>query len=279
MSIMSALPTRVIVFAFAVATAWLAARVFAGRLPGSTAKAAGTLVLDAVLAGLVAARLVFIAIWWREYTAAPLSMLAIGDGGFHAPAGFIVTLAWAGWKSQYTPALRKPVWGALFVGLLTWSLIDNAPALLRQATPSMPDLILNRADYTDTVALSDFAGQPVVINLWATWCPPCRREMPVLQQAEADYPDVAFILINQGETARQIQSFLESERLNLNHVLLDPFSSAMRKIGARGLPTTLYFDAEGRLVDSHLGELTTPSLRDTLQRRFDQNPPPNPIEE
>jgi thiol-disulfide isomerase/thioredoxin len=41
-----------------------------------------------------------------------------------------------------------------------------------------------------------------VINIWATWCPPCRREMPVLQQAQHDYPHVTFLFVNQGETRK-----------------------------------------------------------------------------
>ena len=55
----------------------------------------------------------------------------------------------------------------------------------------------------------------------------------------------------------------------MTDVLLDPASEAMRTMGSRGLPTTLFFDAQGRMVDSHLGEITMPSLKDTLALRFD----------
>src|SRR5690606_40886240 len=53
------------------------------------------------------------------------------------------------------------------------------------------------------VRLPTFIGQPTVVNLWATWCPPCRREMPVLRDAQQRYPDIAFIFANQGESAEQ----------------------------------------------------------------------------
>src|SRR3546814_16411886 len=80
--------------------------------------------------------------------------------------------------------------------------------------------------------------------------------MPVLEQAQTAFPDVAFVLINQGESAQQANMFLESEGLNLTDVLLDPSSEAMREMRAGGLPTTFFFDAQGRMVDLHLGEIT-----------------------
>jgi len=121
------------------------------------------------------------------------------------------------------------------------------------------------------VSLGSYAGRPVVLNLWASWCPPCRREMPVFEQAQKQFPDVAFVLVNQGESAQQAQAFLQSEGLDLTDVLLDPSSQAMQAMGSRGLPTTLFFDAQGRQVDSHLGEITMPSLKDKVLNRFDKS--------
>nr|WP_309473771.1 TlpA disulfide reductase family protein [Oligella urethralis] len=121
---------------------------------------------------------------------------------------------------------------------------------------------------SEPVSLTSFSGKPVVVNLWATWCPPCRREMPVFVQAQADYPDLAVVMINQGESTQAINAFLKSEGLELEHVLLDPSSAMMREVGSRGLPTTLFFDAEGKMLDAHMGEITMPSLKNTLKNRF-----------
>jgi len=131
----------------------------------------------------------------------------------------------------------------------------------------MPALELASLD-EQPVNLDAYAGRPVVLNLWASWCPPCRREMPVFQQAQAAFPDIAFVMVNQGESAQQARAFLARERLAFNDVLLDPASQAMRAMGSRGLPTTLFFDAQGRLVHTHLGELTMASLKHTVSRRF-----------
>src|SRR5690606_14732791 len=120
----------------------------------------------------------------------------------------------------------------------------------------------------ESTTLAALSGRPMVLNLWATWCPPCRREMPVLEQAQGHYPGVAFVLVNQGEDRATIRGYLDRAGLEPGHVLLDPHSRTMLETNTRGLPTTLFFSAEGRLVDTHMGELTRASLADTLRRRF-----------
>src|SRR5690625_671255 len=150
---------------------------------------------------------------------------------------------------------------------MAWGGAGGALDLLHEAAPSLSALELSTVD-AECVNLTSFAGKLVVVNLWATWCPPCRREMPVFVQAQADYPDVTVVMINQGESIQAINAFLKAEGLELEHVLLDPTSAAMQEVGSRGLPTTLFFDAEGRMVDSHMGEITMPSLKNTLKNRF-----------
>lgn len=92
--------------------------------------------------------------------------------------------------------------------------------------------------------------------------------MPVLAQAQRDYPGAVFLMVNQGEQASTVTHFLQPKGLAFDHVLLDPLSEALQTFGSRGLPTTLFFDAQGKLVDSHMGELTAARLKDTLQQRF-----------
>src|SRR5690554_5842175 len=177
-------------------------------------------------------------------------------------------------KTMFVKSARAPLIAAFSLVLLAGcdrgadvdlpvSQVSSVNTLPEQAVVPLPDLQLVGFDERP-VSLSSYKGQPIVLNLWATWCPPCRREMPVLEQAQSDYPEVAFVLVNQGESAGEVGDFLTAQGLELEHVLLDPFSRAMHEVGSRGLPTTLFFDAEGRLVDSHMGELTMPSLRNTL---------------
>lgn len=124
-------------------------------------------------------------------------------------------------------------------------------------------------DLTDlggaTVNLQQFEGRPVVVNLWATWCPPCRREMPVLEQAAADNPDVAFVFANQAEPADMIRDFIQGEGLDLEHVLLDTDSRVARHFQARALPTTLFFGADGKLENVHMGEVSGAQIDNYLR--------------
>jgi thiol-disulfide isomerase/thioredoxin len=123
------------------------------------------------------------------------------------------------------------------------------------------------------VSLADFAGKPTVVNLWATWCPPCRREMPALQQAQATNPDVNIVFVNQGEEAATIAAFLDRQGLSLSNVLVDPQSSTGAALGHSALPTTLFFDAHGRLAGTRIGELSQATLTQRLASLRAASPP------
>jgi thiol-disulfide isomerase/thioredoxin len=110
------------------------------------------------------------------------------------------------------------------------------------------------------------AGQPLVVNLWASWCPPCRREMPVLAAAQQQETGVRFVFANQGEGAATAQRYLSASQLALANVVLDPGTALGKAVGSTALPTTLFYDAKGRLVDTHLGELSAASLASKLKQ-------------
>lgn len=267
-------PMRAIVVALAALVAWGVARAIAHRLPEAEArKAAGAVVIDALFIGLLAARLAYVLAWWRDYASAPISVIQIGDGGFVWWAGLAAGLVFVAWRTQAARLLRLPALAGIAAGTLAWAVANGALRWMQQSAPSMPDIALQALD-DRRVGLGDYAGRPVVVNMWAAWCPPCRREMPVLEHAQATYPDVSFVLVNQGEDLDTIRCYLTDEGLDLRDVLRDPHSRTMAETGARALPTTLFFDVGGRLVDSHMGELTRASLADTLRRRFDAKPRP-----
>ncbi|MFA7504789.1 MAG: TlpA disulfide reductase family protein [Burkholderiaceae bacterium] len=259
-----------VVIAFsALVLAWGTARLLARRLADASHRAAGVILLDAMFLALVMARAAYVVQWWEDYAASPRSMIAIGDLGFSWWVGLPVALAMVWWRTRGARMLRRSVLAGIAVGVLAWFAAGGVLGLLQRAAPPLPDLQLSTLD-ARPIDLASYAGRPVVLNLWASWCAPCRREMPVFEQAQAQYPGVAIVMVNQGESAQQAQAFLEREGLSLENVLLDPNTTTLRAVGSRGLPTTLFFDAQGRLVDSHLGELTMASLRRTLSRRFGQ---------
>ncbi len=214
--------------------------------------------------GILVARLAFVLRWLPAYVAEPWSVLRIGDGGFTWWAGLLAALGWGGWKLRQSPGLRVPLIAGSVSGLLAWGALLGSVWLMHQSSVELPTTEMTTLD-DERVTLSSMSGQPLVVNLWATWCPPCRREMPVLAKGQASTPDVGFVFVNQGEGPEQIRDYLQAEGLSLDNVLLDPFSSLMNEMGARGLPTTLFFDADGRLVDFHMGELTQAGLASKLK--------------
>jgi len=140
------------------------------------------------LLGLVVARVAFVVVYWPQYQAHPLAIIDIRDGGFHSWPGVAAIFIGAllhGWRH---PALRKSMGMGVGSGLLFWWVAGLGLTAQQQDT-RLPELTLHNGA-GQAVRLSDYLGKPLVINLWATWCPPCRREMPVLQAAQQTNPDV-----------------------------------------------------------------------------------------
>jgi thiol-disulfide isomerase/thioredoxin len=113
----------------------------------------------------------------------------------------------------------------------------------------------------ETVSLSDYRGQVVLINFWATWCPPCRAEMPTLDAYYREHRDNGLVLlaINAGETPAAARTFIDANGFTFP-VGLDRDSSLSRQFGASGLPLTLVLDADGVVQYRHSGMITREAL-------------------
>ncbi len=224
-----------------------------------------------MLVGLVAARLAFVLVYAQHFQAEPWRVLDIRDGGFIAWPGVLASAVLGGWMAWRDSGLRKPLGAAVVVGLVSWGFGSFVLHAVEQGT-RLPELGF-RDVRGKPVALHDYLGKPLVVNLWATWCPPCRREMPVLAQAQQDRTDVTFLFVNQGEGERLITHFLSAGGLGLDNVLLDTGGRLGQHLGSSALPTTLFYDAEGRQVGHHLGELSRASLARALERLEEKTPP------
>lgn len=259
---LGALPVPITLMLLAVA---LLLATGVGHLMGQDQKTGiGNVLLDMVWAALLVARIAFIAAWFDLYQSAPWSMLDIRDGGFTPWAGLLAALAVALWRGWRTANLRKPlIWG-LAAGALAWGGMFGAIQTMNHAALPQVPLTTLAGGPADLAALA--AGKPVVVNLWATWCPPCRREMPVLAAAQKQETGVVFVFVNQGEQGATAQRYLNVANLDLANVLLDPGTRLGREVGSGSLPTTLFYDANGRLVDTHLGQLSAASLASKLSR-------------
>lgn len=131
---------------------------------------------------------------------------------------------------------------------------DTLPAL------ELPDL----SDST-TVVLDELDG-PLVVNLWATWCAPCRRELPDFEQVHLELEgDVRFIGVNIGDRAADALAFIDELGVTFEQYL-DHDGSLNEALGTASLPVTVVTDAEGRIVVNHAGPMDAAELRDAIER-------------
>ena len=101
--------------------------------------------------------------------------------------------------------------------------------------------------------LASLRGHPVVINFWATWCVPCREEMPALERAAVAHPEVAFLEIDLQEDGDKVRGFFDGLGLRTLQPLLDPNASVARRYAVFSLPTTFFLDRDGTIVHIEIG--------------------------
>jgi thiol-disulfide isomerase/thioredoxin len=218
-----------------------------------------------LLVTFLGARLGFVTLHARDYVAEPWTALFFWQGGFHAPIGIAAGAAFSAYLAYRHPPMRRAIAGigaaALLAYLLPTGLLSPAPA---SSGVSLPVLYLTDLDGGE-VALAG-SGRPTIVNVWATWCPPCRRELPLLTQAAAENRDVRILLINQRESQALVRGYLREQGLGEAGVLLDHQGLISTFLDVAGLPTTFAFDAGGNLVDVHLGEISAAGLRGMINR-------------
>lgn len=253
-----AIPTQLAILYLGLLCAWLT-----GWWLGRKRKADPEPVLfRLLLLGVFVARIGFVIRYHDNYDSL-LGMLDIRDGGFMPLAGVAAVLAGAVWYLWRKPLLRVPLSAGLAAGVVV-SGLGFAVLHAMLSSQQMPDLSVRNLQ-GEPVNLHDLRGKPLVINLWATWCPPCRREMPVLQAAQQANPEVEFVFVNQGEGQQQVERFLQQQALELDNLLLDSGARLGQSVGSLSLPTTLFYDADGILQNNHLGELSSASLRHAMR--------------
>jgi thiol-disulfide isomerase/thioredoxin len=143
-------------------------------------------------------------------------------------------------------------------------LVMSAPSLVGAAAedgklrpgefiPQAPPQPAPEATFTDAdgkpASLADFKGKPVLVNLWATWCEPCLREMPSLDRLQARLDGRLTVLAVSEDRGggRLVNPFVAKLGLGSLKIYLDPKSEVARAFGVRGLPTTIVIDADGRV--------------------------------
>ncbi len=128
-----------------------------------------------------------------------------------------------------------------------------------------PQFSLNNT-YGEEVTLADFRGQPVVLNFWATWCPPCRAEIPHLQDASTKYNGQASIVgVDQGEPLSVVADFAASFGMTYP-LMLDTELVVSRQYGVVALPQTYFIDADGVIREVYTGIINRAVLEDRIEK-------------
>ena len=120
-------------------------------------------------------------------------------------------------------------------------------------------------DGTGEVSLAAAPGTPTVVNFFAAWCEPCKRELPALAAAAAAHPEVSFLGVDHQDSRDDAIELLD--RFGITYPAgYDPKGDIAAKYFVRGFPTTVFIGSDGRVVDFHQGELSAGELQERLDR-------------
>ena len=170
---------------------------------------------------------------------------------------FLILLVWATGCAFTHPAQSSPVKDALSAQIFVVK-----PSSIRREI-SAPTRGVEVPDFTFVSAegaehhLRDLRGHPLVVNFWATWCPPCRAEMPTLNRAYEEHRAQGLIVlaVNEMESRGQVSQFVQEEALSLP-VVLDRRGLVAQAYRVSGLPTSFFVDDQGIVVLRWTGMLT-----------------------
>jgi thiol-disulfide isomerase/thioredoxin len=188
----------------------------------------------------------------RESTALPRWIAAIIIGAIALAS--LAALVW--------PLLNKPV-SVTDAGVIRAQIeADGAAGRIGATAPDF--------EWTDldgkTVRLSSYRGKVVVVNFWATWCLPCREEMPALQRVAASEPDVVVLEVDLMEPGDKARSFLDSLGLDRLQPVLDSDGATARRYGVLTLPSTFFIDRDSVVRHLELRQMTEAMIRTGIQK-------------
>jgi cytochrome c biogenesis protein CcmG/thiol:disulfide interchange protein DsbE len=161
---------------------------------------------------------------------------------------------------------------ASMLGLLAWKVTHDdtgnpAAAFERGENPVAPVFTLDRMDADGELRLSSLRGKVVVVNFWAAWCDPCKKEMPRLEDAWRRYRDrgVTFVGVNTTDFSGDAQRFLRRYQVTFP-IVRDGNGRVLARYGGLPIPWTYFVGRDGRIVGYIRGEVTEDALEDGLRQ-------------
>jgi peroxiredoxin len=145
---------------------------------------------------------------------------------------------------------------------------NNSPDVPEGTSPGNKAINFTLTDLDgNKVSLSDFRGKNVYLNFFATWCPPCKKEMPDIEKYYNEYKDRDFevIVVDLGESKSTVESFISKNKYTFR-VLLDSNQSVAEKYGISSIPVSYFISKDGIIVSSRVGALD----KNTMKRYIDE---------
>ena len=268
------IPTRPLAVILSLLLAVWVSRRIAARM-GLDAQWSQRVAEGCAWSGVVGARLGFVLMTWSAFRSAPWTALYFWQPGYLPYSGLLFGGIYAFWRIRKRPVNERrsyvrvlgggyAVGAVLAVAVLGTMNMFTGSQVLRSGD-RVPDFTL--VDLSgDTVRFSDLQGQAVVLNFWATWCPPCRREMPLLDAIHKEYESrgLSVVGIDVGEDRGAVRRYVES--IGVAYPIwvdapnrqrgTDSSQSIHVRFGGVGLPTTIFIDPAGIVRNRHLGELS-----------------------
>jgi cytochrome c biogenesis protein CcmG, thiol:disulfide interchange protein DsbE len=136
------------------------------------------------------------------------------------------------------------------------------------AVPSVPDRGFETFDGAST-SFAAYEGEPLVVNFWASWCPPCVAEMPDFERVHRDVREgVRFVGVNTQDAREDADRLAEQTGVTYD-LALDPDGDLFRDFEVVAMPSTFFVDAQGAVVHRHAGLLTEQQLRELIDEHLD----------
>jgi peroxiredoxin len=159
----------------------------------------------------------------------------------------------------------------IILSVLAMLFMAAAPSFALSAGAKAPDFTLSDLN-DEEVALKDFKGKVVVLNFWATWCPPCRAEMPEFNELNAEFKEskkAVLLAINLTDGAREnkqkVSKFMQSNGYDMR-VLLDNGGETAKKYAVMGIPTTVVIDEGGKVSEIIVGAATKDAVMKAVRK-------------
>lgn len=184
--------------------------------------------------------------------------------------GLFMAYRWTRRKPGKTvnKALIRGLGTALAISLITGGamVVSGGGASERELLPPVSLMAEDGSSWDVSMA----AGNPVVLNFWASWCPPCRAEMPMLERLQSDsrFSNVTFFAVNAVRTEKKSEDgrkWLEENEIDLP-LLYDTTGEAMNRYGISSLPTTIVVDTSGRIVSMKTGTVSRSWLISAIRK-------------